>query len=66
MVKDDKALWMNARKQGQTCLSQTHFLTSCLNKCFSVEITVSMESDFIELEGKINGKKGDEKTFKEG
>lgn len=49
-----------------TCISQTHFLTNCLAKCFSAgEITVWIESDFIEWEEKANGKRGDEKRLKE-
>lgn len=62
LVKEDKALWPCLL----ACLSQTHFLTSCLAKCFSAgEITVSMESDFMELEEKADGKREDEKRFKE-
>lgn len=49
-----------------TCISQTHFLTSCLAKCFSAgEITVPIESDFIEWEEKADGKRGDEKRLGE-
>lgn len=49
-----------------TCISQTHFLTSCLAECFLAgEITVPIESDFIDWEEKADGKRRDEKRLKE-
>lgn len=66
LVKEDKALWPRLLAFSHTCISQTLFLTSCLDKCFSAEeITVSIESDFIELEENADGKKKDEKGLKE-
>lgn len=66
LVKEDKALWPCLLAFSHTCISQTRFITSCLAKCFSAgEITVSIESDFIELEEKADGKREDEKRLKE-
>lgn len=66
LVKEDKALWPCLLALSHTCISPTHFLTSCLAKCFSAaEITVSNGSDFIELEEKADGKGEDEKRFRE-
>ena len=66
LVKEDKALWPRLLALSHTCISPTHFLTSCLAKCFSdVEITVSIGSDFIELEEKADGKGEDENRFRE-
>lgn len=65
-VKEDKALWPCLLAFSHTCISQTHFLTSRLAKCFSArEITVSIGSDFIEWEEKADGKREDEKRLKE-
>lgn len=66
LVKEDKALRPCLLAFSHTCISQTHFLTSCLAKCFSAgEITVWIESDFIEWVEKADGKRGDEKRRKE-
>lgn len=66
LVKGEGALWSCLLAVSHACIFQTHFLTSCLANCFSAgEITVSIESYFIELENKADGTRKNEKRLKE-